>query len=146
FRFRVTKSRDVRAANLSERFDKTGGSFTIQEPRYPGDGAYNVTGFSGGNPNVRPEDADTVTAGFVYQPTFVDGLSISFDWYQVDIEDAIGQLGHDAVVRRGEEGAAELCSLVTRNPETDRVILVGGGFINVDEARVRGKDLEVLWR
>ncbi len=146
FRFRVTKSRDVRAANLSERFDKTGGSFTIQDPRYPEDGAYNVTGFSGGNPTVRPEEADTVTAGFVYQPNAVDGLSISFDWYQVDIKDAIGQLGHEAVVRRCEEGAADLCSLVTRNPETDRVILVGDVFINIDEARVRGKDLEVLWR
>lgn len=144
FRFRATKSRDVRAANLSERFDKTGGIDTIDDPRY--NETYNVTRFSGGNPNVRPEEADTITAGVIYQPAFASGLQISFDWYQVDITDAIGQLGTDAVVLRCEEGAADLCALVTRSPVDDRILLVGDVFINIDEARVRGKDLEVLWR
>lgn len=144
FRFRVTKSRDVRAANLAERYDKTGGAFNIFDPRL---GIQtNITGFSNGNPNVRPEEADTVTAGFIYQPELAEGLSISFDWYQVDIEDAIGQLGYEAVVRRCEEGAVDLCRLVTRDPVTERVILVGDVVLNIDEARVRGKDLEVLWR
>lgn len=143
FRFRATKSRDVRAANLSERFDKTGGIATITDPRY-GE-TYNVTRFSGGNPDVLPEEADTLTAGFIYQPSAVDGLSLSFDWYEVDIAGAIGQLGPDAVIQRCEEGAVELCQRVTRNPADDRIILVGDVFINIDQARVRGRDLEVAY-
>ncbi|MBN1237331.1 MAG: TonB-dependent receptor [Gammaproteobacteria bacterium] len=143
FRFRATKSRDVRAANLSERFDKTGGIATIDDPRY-GE-TYNVTRFSGGNPAVRPEEADTITAGFVYQPAFADGLSISYDWYQVDIAGAIGQLGTQAVINRCEEGAADLCQLVTRSPTDDRLILVGDVFVNIDQAKVRGRDLEIAY-
>ena len=82
-RLRGTYSRDVRAANLSERFDKTGGSATITDPRYPADGAITVTRFSGGNPAVRPEEADTFTLGAVFQPAFIPGLSLSEKLHRV---------------------------------------------------------------
>jgi iron complex outermembrane recepter protein len=143
FRLRATRSRDVRAANLSERFDKTGGIATIADPRY-GE-TYNVTRFSGGNPAVRPEEADTLTAGFIYQPSFAEGLSVSFDWYEVEIDGAIGQLGTQAVIDRCEEGATDLCALVTRNPVDDRLILVGDVFINIDQRKIRGRDLEIAF-
>ncbi len=145
FRLRGTYSRDVRAANLSERFDKTGGVATITDPRYPGDGTLNVTRFSGGNPEVSPEKADTITVGLIYQPSFIEGLSLSADWYQVKIEDAIGQLGVQAVANRCEEGAADLCDLVTRDTITDRIILIGDVFINVDQAKISGVDLELSY-
>jgi outer membrane receptor protein involved in Fe transport len=144
FRVRATKSRDVRAANLSELFDKTGGIATINDPRY--NESYNVTRFSGGNPDVLPEEADTFTAGFVYQPSFVDGLSLSLDWYKVEIDGAIGQLGTQAVIDRCEEGAMDLCALVTRSPSDDRLVLVGDVFINIDQAKVSGQDLEIAYR
>ncbi|MCP5145307.1 MAG: TonB-dependent receptor [Gammaproteobacteria bacterium] len=146
FRLRGTYSRDVRAANLSERYDKTGGVATITDARYPGDGPYNVTRFSGGNPAVRPEKADTFTVGFVYQPSFVEGLSMSLDWYKVKIKGAIGQLGTQAVADQCEAGAADLCSLVTRDSVTDRLILVGDVFVNVDKYIVSGIDLELAFR
>lgn len=142
FRLRGTVSRDVRAANLSERFDKTGGVQTVTDPRYPADGTRTVTIFSGGNPNVEPEEADTITVGFVYQPSFIEGLSLSLDWYDVDISDAIGRLGTQAVLNRCEEGAEALCALITRDPTTDRLVLVGDVYININQAVVRGIDFE----
>ncbi len=142
-RLRGTYSRDVRAANLSERFDKTGGAATITDPRYPGDGTINITFYSGGNPDVKPEQADTITAGVVLQPAFARGLSISADWYRIKIKDAIGQLGNQAVVDQCEAGAVDLCALVTRDAVTDRVILVGNTYINITEALVKGVDMEV---
>lgn len=146
FRVRGTYSRDVRAANLSERFDRTGGIATVTDPRYPNDGTISVTRYSGGNPNVRPEEADTITAGVVYQPSFVRGLSLSADWYKVKIKDAIGQLGNQAVIDRCEEGATELCSLVTRDPTTDRLVLVGDVFVNIDQEVTQGVDVELAYR
>lgn len=144
FRLRATRSRDVRAANLSERFDKTGGIDAVHDPRL--DETYNVTRFSGGNPAVEPEEADTLTAGLVYQPSFAEGLSFSFDWYEIEIDGAIGQLGTQAVINRCEEGAQDLCALITRNVADDRLILVGDLFINIDQAKVRGRDLEIAYR
>jgi outer membrane receptor protein involved in Fe transport len=146
-RLRGTYSRDVRAGNLSERFDKTGGSATITDPKYPGDGVITVTRFSGGNPNVRPEKADTFTAGLVFTPTDgIPGLSASVDWYDVKIKGAIAQLGNQAVVNRCFAGDTEFCSLITRDTGTDRIILVGDVFVNVAQARVRGVDYEIGYR
>jgi outer membrane receptor protein involved in Fe transport len=76
-RLRGTYSRDVRAGNLSERFDKTGGIASVTDPRYPSDGVVSVTRFSGGNPSVRPEKADTMTLGMVLKPAFAPNLSAS---------------------------------------------------------------------
>ncbi len=144
-RLRGTFSRDVRAANLSERFDKTGGIATIMDPQFGGE-TYSVTRFSGGNPLVEPEEADTFTAGFVYQPSFLDGFSMSIDWYDIEIDGAIGQLGVQAVINQCEAGAQNLCSLITRNPDDNRLVLVGDVFVNVDQSIVQGVDMEFTYR
>ena len=133
---RGTYSRDVRAANLSERFDKTGGSATIN---FNGN-SYTVTSYSGGNPDVLPEKADTWTAGAVLKPGFLPGVSLSADYYDIRIKGAIGQLGPQAVLN----------NCVTSNLFCDRVtfdaiglpILIGDLYINVNEDRVRGLDVE----
>lgn len=166
-RLRGTYSRDVRAANLNERFNKTGGIGTLTDPRIsqadidaceamndPGlncSASYSVTQFSGGNPAVAPEEADTFTAGVVFQPDFVPGFSASLDWFKVDIDGAIGQVGLTEVARRCyEEGDPLFCGLVTESPDqvTDAggyplMILVGDQFVNVEQSSVRGIDLEL---
>jgi len=50
----------------------------------------NRPGLSGGNPNLRPESADTVSFGAVWQPEFVRGLGVSVDYWRVTLHDAIG--------------------------------------------------------
>lgn len=46
----------------------------------------------GGNPALNPETADTLTVGLVYQPNFLEGLSLTVDYYDVEIQDAITQI------------------------------------------------------
>lgn len=143
-RLRGTYSRDVRAANLAERFDKSGGTAVIDDPRTPEVEAITVIRFAGGNPAVRPEEADTFTAGVVLRPPVIDGLSLSLDWYDIRIKDAIGQVGTQAVLDRCFlENAPEFCALVTTTPAGGDITLVGDVFINVAQAQVSGLDLEV---
>jgi iron complex outermembrane receptor protein len=46
-----------------------------------------------GNPALKPETADTWTAGFVMssplESAWLSGMSLSFDWYKIDVQDAI---------------------------------------------------------
>ena len=44
----------------------------------------------GGNPDVQPEEAKTKVFGFVYTPHFVENLGVSVDWYNIELENAIG--------------------------------------------------------
>lgn len=146
-RLRGTYSRDVRAGNLSERFDKTGGAATVDDPRTPDvTEALNVTIFSGGNPAIRPEKADTFTAGVVFQPDFLPGLSASVDWYRVRMTDAIGQVGTQQVVNNClGSNIQEFCDLVTLDAN-NMPILVGNLFVNIAESEVEGVDAEIAYR
>lgn len=47
----------------------------------------------GGNPNLGEETSTSWTAGAVLQPTFVPGLTITADYFDIEIEDAIATFG-----------------------------------------------------
>ncbi|MEP2235629.1 MAG: TonB-dependent receptor [Alteripontixanthobacter sp.] len=43
----------------------------------------------GGNPNLQEETSESFTAGIVLQPSFIPGLTITADYFDIEIEDAI---------------------------------------------------------
>ncbi len=53
----------------------------------PSAGQVNI--LQGGNPALKPEEADTFTIGFVFEPAFVPGLTIGVDYYKIDITKAV---------------------------------------------------------
>jgi iron complex outermembrane recepter protein len=58
----------------------------------PSTDAVNTTsrrGVQSGNPNLREETATTWTAGVVLQPSFVPRLALTFDWYDINIKNAV---------------------------------------------------------
>src|SRR5690606_20799887 len=98
-RIRGTVSQDIRAATLLERFNQTGGIGSVNiDPMFPNDGAQAISTRTGGNPNLDPETSKTYTYGVVYQPSRLEGLSISADYWDVDISGAIGLLGFQRIV------------------------------------------------
>ncbi len=161
-RLRSTYSRDVRAANLAERFDRTGGFANVTDPRNlldtnPANDAttYGVTTASGGNPNVNPEEADTWTAGVVVQPDMIPGFSASVDFYNIKIADAISTVGTQSVVNRCfQDQDPAFCGLITladgttATPTSTSTLvgsIVGDLYVNVAAAKVEGIDLETSY-
>jgi outer membrane receptor protein involved in Fe transport len=142
-RFRLTRSRDVRAGNLNERFNATTGGGTVIDPLF-GDDQYTISVHVGGNPNVNPEYSDTVTYGFVYQPAWLDGFSSSLDYYDIRIHDAINQIGIENIMKECYDRGA-FCDQIDRGID-GRVQIIRNLFINLDEFRVRGADLELGYR
>ena len=77
-------------------------------------GQYN--NFTGGDPALEPEEAETFTLGFVATPSFVPGLSLSVDYYDIEITEAIDQVGGSVTVNLCYfQNDADACSLITRN-------------------------------
>ena len=83
--------------------------------------------FSGtisGNPNLSEETATTWTVGAQITPTFIPGLIVSVDYYNIELEDAINTVGAQDIVDNCVDSATinnGFCDLITRNPNT-------GGF------------------
>jgi outer membrane receptor protein involved in Fe transport len=46
----------------------------------------------GGNPALQPEDAETLTVGAVWEPSFVENLAVTLDYWEIDLEDSIQQI------------------------------------------------------
>jgi len=145
-RLRATRSRDVREATFAERFDFQGGGGSVNDPRFGGL-ATQITTVSGGNPDLLPEKANTIVAGLVYQPSWLEGLRISTDWYEVDIRDAVGTLGAQRIVDECElNKVASLCRQFERDPASGFIGRVFNTFLNVAQSKVEGVDLEVAYR
>jgi outer membrane receptor protein involved in Fe transport len=102
----------------------------------------------GGNPNLIPETGDTYTAGVVWTPTFGDhGFTATFDYWTIDLEDAISSLGVDYILDSCyiEQNAAS-CALVTRRTDgTYAVQQILNGQLNVAEQGAEGVDTEIRW-
>jgi outer membrane receptor protein involved in Fe transport len=141
-RLRTTVSRDIRAATLSERFDRQGVGSSVNDPVFGGQN-YTTTQITGGNPELNPEEADTLAFGIVWQPPQIDGLSMSADYYEIDIAGALATIGVQTIVDQCFAGAAERCAKITRDATTNRVTVVDNGYVNQDAARVVGTDFEV---
>ena len=52
-----------------------------------------IRSLAGGNPNLDSEEAETITFGAVITPDFIEGLSLSVDYFDIEIEDAIALFG-----------------------------------------------------
>ena len=57
-----------------------------------------INNTSGGNPNLTPEKADTSTLGLVWEPAFADGLSVTLDFWQIKVKEAVSTATTNQVI------------------------------------------------
>jgi iron complex outermembrane receptor protein len=91
----------------------------------------------GGNPDLKPEIADTYTYGVVFQPTFVPSLVMSVDYYRIVIKNTITSLTSNTVVNNcGITGSAALCGLIHRGVGTGSLWFNNTNFVNTQEVNI----------
>lgn len=104
---------------------------------------------SGGNPNLGVETSDSWTAGIVWTPSFVEGLSVTLDIYDIQIEDAITFIQPQDVINNcvDSEGglSTEYCSQVTRGDDL-QLTAVTSGYLNAAAIETRGIELDANYR
>lgn len=146
-RFRATRSRDIRAPNVSELFGPV--TSTTGSLNDPARGGLNTvaTVFSGSNPTLKPEKANTFTAGIVLKPSggFLGRFRVSVDYYDIKIADAIGTLGIQNIATRCVQGNADSCALITRDPVSGAIVSVRDTQQNVAKLITRGVDEEISY-
>jgi len=118
YRLRLTWSNDIRAPNLAELFSApVSGGTPLIDPFHPTAGATNPVTNTQGNRNLQPEQAYTVSGGIVWTPNWAPGLSASFDWYSIDIKNAIASVSTVNILNYCFQGQAYFCQFITRNAQ-----------------------------
>jgi outer membrane receptor protein involved in Fe transport len=114
-KLRGTWSLDIRAPMVSELFSPL--QVGIGSIQYPVNGpTYQIEGSSGGNPSLQPEKAVTTTFGVVLTPQFIQGLSVSLDWYSINIHQGIYTTSSQTEVNRCLQGQTIYCQFLSFSP------------------------------
>jgi len=147
-RFRVTRSRDIRAPNLNELFAAgTANTNSVTDPFNNNQNAP-YQGLSVGNPLLQPEKADTLGFGVVLQPRFLEGFTASVDYYDVKITDAIGNVGAQTIVDNCFAGMQEFCGAITRGigaGGVSQITQIRLSPFNLVGLKARGVDYEMSY-
>ena len=115
---------------------------TFIDPRL----GYDLIG--GGNPDLNEEEADTLTLGFVFSPTFLPGLTMSVDYYDIEMTGAIDQVDGQGLINdcfANLDNSAVSCQALIRN-ESGNLIEVVAPLLNLTERNVDGLDLSATYR
>lgn len=59
---------------------------------------YSLEFLSGANPNLREEKSDSYTIGFVFQPEFVPGLTLTADYFDIKVKNVITSVSAQNIV------------------------------------------------
>ena len=144
-RLRGTRSRDIRAGNLNELFAAgTSTQPSVSDP-FRNNVVTTTIASTRGNPDLLPEEADTTTFGFTYQPSWLQGAGLSVDWYDIQIDGAITALPFQTIVDQCFEGNAGLCDLITRDAN-GVIVFIEGRTLNAALLETSGIDFEVTYQ
>ena len=97
----------------------------------------------GGSTDLDPERANTVTAGVVYQPEFMDNLDVAVSYYATKIEDEIGALGAGLILSNcySQDNPTD-CDKVQRD-SNNLITNIFSTATNIGETETNGLDIEL---
>ncbi len=106
----------------------------------------------GGNPDLDPETAKTLSLGAVFEPRFIPGLTISADYFDIKVENLVGSVNPNLSISNClANGDPYFCSLIQRSPESGSLWQGENGFfrrfnVNTGSLQTKGVDVAVDYR
>ena len=164
-RFRVTRSRDVRAPNLNDLFQAgSANSDSVGNPGFrdglspsfvpagqPAQAGYSYSGFATGNPDLGAEKSDQWNVGVVLSPRFLPGFNLSVDYFDINVDEGISTFSAQQIVNLCFLGNQTFCDAITtdaartQNPAQPYLIIRSQPF-NAASQQVRGVDIDASYR
>ena len=145
FRFRLSRSRDIRAANINELFNpgSNGSGIIVNNGT-----SAQVPSLSAGNPNLKPEVADTWTGGVAFQPTWAwaRGFRATVDYFDITVNGVIATISGQDEVNRCNAGQTDYCQFLVRDSSAIGLSLIKSASLNLNSMKTSGFDIEVDYR
>jgi iron complex outermembrane receptor protein len=115
----------------------------------PAGGAQSPTPFmtGAGNESLTPETAVTRTLGAVYSPSWISGLSVAVDVFDIRIKNRIAAISANQTVNFCYvDGVQSFCDKIKRDPITGQIVNLSRGNANLGETQTKGLDLSASYR
>jgi outer membrane receptor protein involved in Fe transport len=105
-----------------------------------------INGFDGGNPNLKEEKGKTLTLGGALSPSFLPGFSLTADYFDIKVENAIGIVPRSTSIQQCLlTGLPQFCDNVIRDPKTGYIVTVNAQNINIASLKTSGIDFNLRY-
>jgi iron complex outermembrane recepter protein len=110
---------------------------------------------TGGNPLLKPEQAETYTIGLNFAPSFIPHFTGSIDYYHIQVTGEVNSIPAAVIVNNcANTGSPVYCSQIVREPGTGSLFgnsLASGGYIvqtnvNIGAVLVSGIDAQLNYK
>lgn len=144
----VSSGAPVREANCRALIEGLGADYDTYDYGSDIASSASIEGFFSGNQDLNPEEATTWTAGVVVQPSFVPGLAITFDWFDINLEQAINTTSLTELAEFCVDSPTldnQFCDLIQREQGTGFVESFSLSPVNVAFFETAGADLTLSY-
>jgi iron complex outermembrane receptor protein len=119
----------------------------VLDPAFPSNKeGFFVRELFGGNPDLRPEVAYGFTYGGVWSPKFIKGLTLSADFYHIDLRDRVNFIQEQFIVDTNfMSHGKRFPGQVVRDPVTGEIILIRNLTQNIARTITEGIDYEAVY-
>jgi len=142
-------SNDVNYANVAAACQAAGvpANFVASYNSATGNSGQTIFPFTRtANADLQPETAKNYTLGFVYSPSYVQGLDISLDWWKIELKDSISSPSANYILEQCyEKGVTAYCDLFTREA-SGLITQMTLQPMNFGQERLEGYDFSVKYR
>ena len=102
------------------------------------------TGVVAGNPNLQPEESESYTIGLVLRPRFLSGFTASFDYWNIEISNAVASISAQNIVDGCYDAPSldnQFCRLFTRNRNSASPTFLGFNFLRQSDVNFAGLEV-----
>lgn len=106
---RTVAATGFRAPSVSELYGGNSGSFDYLEDPWGNAQDQQILVNRTSDPELQPEESESYTAGLVYSPSYLDGMSVTLDYWRFKVSNAIARMDTQAGLNACYAGDISAC-------------------------------------
>ncbi|MCL1095148.1 TonB-dependent receptor plug domain-containing protein [Shewanella kaireitica] len=116
---RTVAATGFRAPSVSELYGGNSGSFDYLEDPWKNEQDPQILVIRTSDEDLQPEESESYTAGLVYSPSYVDGMSLTVDYWRFKVQNAIARMDTQNGLNNCYAGDQAACEAFNIGPDGD---------------------------
>lgn len=116
---RTVAATGFRAPSVSELYGGNSGSFDYLDDPWGNEQDPQILVIRTSDEDLQPEESESYTAGLVYSPSYVDGMSLTVDYWRFKVQNAIARMDTQNGLNNCYAGDQAACEAFNIGPDGD---------------------------
>src|SRR3546814_11281444 len=87
-----------------------------------------------------------VCSSDLLSPRFIPNLTISVDYFNINIANSIGTISQQQIINLCQQGNQSLCGIIVRDSTTGLITQISASQLNFTRLSTRGLDVALIYR